>query len=140
MRESSDRDSCELQPLFQKRGLRAMTEPPQARSTIPLCAYTPNVRGGGGPAGREGEMVLRGGRAALHAHARRCFEKRRTTLVSSTAQGRFSPESQEMAAPSIQSSLFLCPLKRLGSAVHIECLGLLPLKMRSVCTRVRALP
>lgn len=27
-----DRDSCELQPLFQKRGLIAMTEPPQPRA------------------------------------------------------------------------------------------------------------
>lgn len=86
-----------------------MTEPPQARSTIPLCAYTPNVGGGDGPGG--GWFGWGWGGAALHAHARRCFEKRRTTLVSSTAQGRFSPESQEMAAPWIQLSLFLCPLK-----------------------------
>lgn len=28
MKESSDRDSCELQPLFQKRGLGTTTEPP----------------------------------------------------------------------------------------------------------------
>lgn len=49
------RDSCKLQPLFHKRGLTAMTEPPQpfapsharprSRRTIPLCAHTLNTGG-----------------------------------------------------------------------------------------------
>lgn len=49
------RDSCKLQPLFQKRGLTAMTEPPQpsappharphSHRTVPLCAHTLNAAG-----------------------------------------------------------------------------------------------
>lgn len=53
MRESSairDRDSCKLQPLFQKRGLRAMTEPLQPRPATlrphnpALCSHTERRR------------------------------------------------------------------------------------------------
>lgn len=112
MRESSDRDSCELQPLFQKRGLRAMTEPPQARSTIPLCAYTPPsvarvcglVGGCGGG----------GGQCCAHTHTCRCFEKLAHYPLSAVRRledlaGRAKKWLRSSLA--LQSSLFLCPLK-----------------------------
>lgn len=34
MKESSDRDSCELQPLFQKRSLGTTTEPPHSPQSV----------------------------------------------------------------------------------------------------------
>lgn len=112
MRESSDRDSCELQLLFQKRGLRAMTEPPQpsvpprADHTILLCAYTLNV---------EGDLSAR-------THTRRCNEKLHT------------PSQQYVLYPH-QTHPSSCVLSNdcLSSIYRIFGLLTVCLKIRSTC-------
>lgn len=46
MKESSDRHSCELQPLFQEEGLETRTEPPQRPPTDPsLCSHRAGSKG-----------------------------------------------------------------------------------------------
>lgn len=44
MKESSDRDSCELQPLFQKGGFETRTEPPQPSAPPPRPPLRPTTQ------------------------------------------------------------------------------------------------
>ena len=91
-----DRDSCELQPLFQKRGLIAMTEPPQpcapATTTTPQSGHTISL--------------------CPHTHTHRCIEKlltpRQQYVLYLCAQGGFSRKKN--GCTRTVSSLLSCVL------------------------------
>lgn len=113
MRESSairDRDSCKLQPLFQKRGLTAMTEPLQPRPAT-LRPHNP-------------ALCSHNERRRRVARTHRCIQKLLTPSQQYTVVLRWKEDlaRRKMAAP-LPSHPSSCVLSN-------DCLSSKPTKYR----------